>query len=48
MHFSDLIKLQFGKEHHTLLCFLKLFTNIVDKLSSKDARLSPKFLFGFQ
>ena len=24
MHFSDKIKLQFGKEHYTLLCILKL------------------------
>ena len=30
MHFSEIIKLQFGKERHTLLCILKLFTNIVD------------------
>ena len=30
MHFSEMIKLQFGKERHTLLCILKLFTNIVD------------------
>ena len=30
MHFSEIIKLQFGKERHTLLCTLKLFTNIVD------------------
>ena len=33
MHFSKIIKLQFGKERHTvhtLLCILKLFTNIVD------------------
>ena len=29
-HFSEIIKLQFGKEHHKLLCILKLFTNIVD------------------
>ena len=28
-HFSEIIKLQFGKECHTLLCILKLFTNIV-------------------
>ena len=28
-HFSEIIKLQFGKERHTLLCILKLFTNIV-------------------
>ena len=30
MHFSEIIKLQFGKERHTLLSILKLFTNIVD------------------
>ena len=30
MHFSEIIKLQFGKERHTLLCISKLFTNIVD------------------
>ena len=30
MHFSEIIKLQFGKEHLTVLCILKLFTNIVD------------------
>ena len=30
MHFSEIIKLKFGKERHTLLCILKLFANIVD------------------
>ena len=30
MHFSEIIKLQFGKLRRTLLCILKLFTNIVD------------------
>ena len=30
MHFSEKIKLQFGKEHHTLLCILKLCAIIVD------------------
>ena len=39
--FSEIIKLQFGKERHTLLSILKLFTNIVDKLSSKNAWLPP-------
>ena len=29
-HFSEIIKLESGKERHTLLCILKLFTNIVD------------------
>ena len=41
MHFSEIIKLQFGKERHILLCISKLFTNIVDKLSSKNAWLPP-------
>ena len=27
MHFSEIIKLQFGKEGHTLLCILKLISN---------------------
>ena len=43
--FSEIIKLQFGKEGLTLLCILKLFTNVVDQLSSKN---SPNFRFGFQ
>ena len=30
MHISEIIKLQFGKERHTLLCILELFTNIVE------------------
>ena len=30
MHFSEIIKLKVGKERHTLLFILKLFTNIVD------------------
>ena len=29
-HFSEIIKLQFEKECHILLCILKLFTNIVE------------------
>ena len=29
-HFSDIIKLEFGKERHTLLCIFKIFRNIVD------------------
>ena len=48
MHFSEIIKLQFGIERHTLLCILKLFTNIVDSLSSKNAWLPPNFFLGFQ
>ena len=41
MHFSEIIKLRFGKERHTLLCILKLFTDIVDELSSKNEWLPP-------
>ena len=37
MHFSEIIKLQFEKERHTLLCILKLFTNIIHELSLKNA-----------
>ena len=29
-HFSEIIKLEVGKERHALLCILKLFTNSVD------------------
>ena len=51
MHFSEIIiidKLQFGKELHTLLCILKLFTNIVDKLSFKNTWLPrPTFFLDF-
>ena len=47
MHFSEIIKLQFEKERHTLLCILELFTNIVDELSVKIAWLPLILLFGF-
>ena len=47
MHFSELIKLQFGNKRHTLLCILKHFTNIVDQLSSKNAWLPPIFFLNF-
>ena len=50
MHFSEIIKLQFAKECHTLLCTLKLFTNIVDYnvIIVKKCVVTPNFLFGFQ
>ena len=35
MHFPVIIKLQFGKECHTLLCILKLFTNRTVPTNSK-------------
>ena len=47
MHFSEIIKLQFGKECHTFLFILKLFINIVDQLSLKNAGLSPIFFLNF-
>ena len=47
MHFSEIIKLQFEKERHTLLCILKLFTNIIHELSLKNAWLAPIFFLDF-
>ena len=46
-HFSEIIELQSGKERHALLCILKLFANIVDYLSSKNAWLPPIFFLYF-
>ena len=48
MHFSEIIKLQFGKERHTLLCILKLFTNTVELVIFEKCVVTPNFLFGFQ
>ena len=47
MHSLEIIKLQFEKERHTLLCILKLFTNIVHQLSLKNAWLPPIFSLDF-
>ena len=44
MHFSEIIKLQFEKERHTLPCILKPFTDIIHELSLKNAWL-PHFSF---
>ena len=41
MHFSEIIKLQFGKKRPTLLCILLLFRIIVTWLSLKNAWLPP-------
>jgi len=35
--------LQFEKKRHTLLCILKLFTNIIHQLSLENAWLPPIF-----
>ena len=48
MHFLEILKLQFGKERHTLLCILKLFTNIIQELSLKNAWLPPIFFLDFK
>ena len=47
MHISEITKLQFGKERHTLLCISQLFTNIVDLLSLKNTWLPPIFFLDF-
>ena len=47
MHFLEIIKLQFETERHTLLCILKLFTDIIHELSLKKCVVTPNFLFGF-
>ena len=44
MHFLDIIKLQFGRKRHTLLCILLLFRIIVPYLSLK-MRGYPQFSF---
>ena len=33
---------------YTLLCILKLFTDIIHELSLKKCVVTPNFLFGFQ
>ena len=43
MHFLEIIKLQFDKERHTLLCILKLSKDIIHELSLKNAWLPPTF-----
>ena len=47
MHSLEIIELQFEKGRHTLLCILKLFTNIVSELSLKNAWLPPIFFSDF-
>ena len=44
MHFREIIKLQFEKERGTLFCILKLFTDVIQELSLKNAWL-PQFSF---
>ena len=44
-HFSEIITLEFGKERHTLLCILKLFTNILVINYLRKMRGYPQFSF---
>ena len=48
MHFSEIIKLQFGKKRHTLLCILLLFRILVAYLSLINAWLLPIFFLDFK
>ena len=48
IHFAEIMKLQFGKNRHTLLCILLLFRIIVALLSLKKRPTTPNFLSGFQ
>ena len=45
MHFSEIIKLQFGRENNTVLCILKLLTNILDQLSLNLNAWFPSIFF---
>ena len=46
MHFSEIIKLLFGKERHTLLCILKLFTKLILLINYlQKMRGYPQFSF---
>ena len=47
MHFLEIMKLQFEKEHRTLFCILKLFTDIIHELSLKNAWLPPISFWDF-
>ena len=47
MHSLEITELQFEKERHLLLCILELYTNIVHKLSLKNAWLPPIFFWDF-
>ena len=47
MNFCEIIKFQFEKERHTLLCILKFFTNLIHELSLKNAWLPPIFFLDF-
>ena len=47
MHLLEIITLQFEKERHKLLCILKLFKDVMNELSLKNAWLPPIFFLDF-
>ena len=47
-HFSEIIKFQFGKEHHTLLCILISFLQILLIDYLEKCVVTPNFRFGLQ
>ena len=46
MHCLEIIKLQFEKERHTLLCIIELLTNVYE-LPLKDSWLPPILFLDF-
>ena len=48
MHFSEIMKLQFGNKRHTFLCILLIVFNNYCLIIAKKCVVTPKFLFGFQ
>ena len=45
MHFSEIIKLQFEKERHTLLCILKAFYKYYSSIIFEKCVVTPQFSF---
>ena len=48
MHFSEIIKLQFGKKIPYIALYFTAFWNICPLIISKKCVVTPNFLFGFQ
>ena len=48
MHFSEIIKLQYGKKNANIALYFTVFRIIVPLLSLKKCVVTPNFLFGFQ
>ena len=45
MHFSEIIKIHYGKKTHTMLCILLLFLNYCCLIISEKMRGFPQFSF---